>query len=71
MNKLDLAQLLAKQSHRSRGKAADAVDALVYRMLKDIKTPKPLLHPVSARVAPPPASDTQCKNPRSAKDEAS
>jgi nucleoid DNA-binding protein len=49
MNKHDLAQLLAKQSHRSRGKAADAVDALVHRLLKDLKTPKPLSTPASSK----------------------
>ena len=49
MNKLDLAQLLAKQSHRSRAKAADAVDALVHRMLKDLKPPKASAKPVVRR----------------------
>ncbi|HEX4808728.1 MAG TPA: hypothetical protein VH325_07360 [Bryobacteraceae bacterium] len=46
MNKLDLTLRLARESHRSRGKAADAVDNLVYELLKDLKqagpaTPKP------------------------------
>jgi hypothetical protein len=37
MNKQDLAKMLARQSHRSRGQAADAVDTLVYDILKDLK----------------------------------
>jgi hypothetical protein len=46
MNKLDLTLRLARESHRSRGKAADAVDGLVYEILKDLKqsekqAPKP------------------------------
>lgn len=34
MNKIDLAARLARQLHRSRAKAADEVDALVYKLLK-------------------------------------
>ncbi len=37
MNKLDLARSLAKRSHRSRAKAADDVDMLVHRLIKDLK----------------------------------
>jgi hypothetical protein len=37
MNKLDLARRFAREWHRSRGKAADAVDRLVYDILKDLK----------------------------------
>jgi|GEM_PF-2853915 len=37
MNKLDLAARLARQWHRSRAKAADEVDALIYNLLKDLK----------------------------------
>lgn len=37
VNKLDLARSLAKKSHRSQAKAADAVDSLVYQLLKDLK----------------------------------
>jgi hypothetical protein len=37
MNKLDLARHLARRSHRSRAQAADDVDSLVHRMLKDLK----------------------------------
>lgn len=40
MNKLDLARTLARVSHRSRAQAADDVDTLVYRMLKNIKEPQ-------------------------------
>lgn len=39
MNKQELAQRLAKQSHRSRAEAADAVDTLVYQILKDLPRP--------------------------------
>ena len=39
MNKLDLARDLARQSHSSRGKAADDVDTLVYNLLKGVKSP--------------------------------
>jgi nucleoid DNA-binding protein len=37
MTKLDLARSLAKKSHRSKAKAADDVDMLVHRLLKDLK----------------------------------
>jgi len=37
MNKLELARSLARKSHRSRAKAADDVDTLVYRLLKELK----------------------------------
>jgi len=39
MNKQELAERLAKQSHRSRAEAADAVDKLVYEILKDLQGP--------------------------------
>jgi nucleoid DNA-binding protein len=39
MNKKDLARLLARQSHRSRAQAADAVDTLLHRLLMDLKKP--------------------------------
>jgi hypothetical protein len=50
MNKLDLTLRLARESHRSRGKAADIVDNLIYELLKDLKrpeaaTPKPKPEP--------------------------
>jgi hypothetical protein len=59
MNKLDLARRLARESHRSRGKAADAVDRLVYDLLKDLKrtgepTPgKPERHSSTIPAFPP------------------
>jgi hypothetical protein len=37
MNKQDLARRLARESHRSSGKAADDVDTLVYNILKNLK----------------------------------
>jgi hypothetical protein len=40
MNKLDLTVRLARESHRSRGKAADVVDNLIYELLKDLKRPE-------------------------------
>lgn len=38
MNKQELARQLARKAHRSRGQAADAVDNLVFEILKDLKT---------------------------------
>ena len=37
MNKNELARRLARLSHRSRAKAADEVDTLVYQILKNLK----------------------------------
>jgi hypothetical protein len=37
MNKLDLARSLAKKAHRSQAKAADEVDTLVHRLIKELK----------------------------------
>lgn len=37
MNKLDLAQRLAREARRSRAQAADEVDKLVYKLLKDFR----------------------------------
>ena len=37
MNKADLARWLAREAHRSRAQAADEVDKLVYKLLKDFK----------------------------------
>lgn len=39
MNKQELAERLAKQSHTSRAEAADAVDKLIYQILKDLPRP--------------------------------
>ncbi|HEY3937978.1 MAG TPA: hypothetical protein VGL97_11135 [Bryobacteraceae bacterium] len=39
MNKHELARRLARKSHRSRAQAADYVDKLVHRMIKDLKRP--------------------------------
>ena len=39
MNKQELAERLAKQSHRSRAEAADEVDKLIYQILKDLQKP--------------------------------
>jgi hypothetical protein len=58
MDKFDLAALLAKESHLSRAKAADDVDAFIYHLLKDLKrtstslqeSPKP-----EKRVSPRPS----------------
>ncbi|MGC2660485.1 MAG: hypothetical protein WA324_21230 [Bryobacteraceae bacterium] len=51
MNKLDLTLRLARESHRSRGKAADALDNLIYDLLKDLKQPE-----VEAPPKPKPAA---------------
>ena len=37
MNKLDLARRLAREANRSRAQAADEVDKLVYKLLRDFK----------------------------------
>jgi hypothetical protein len=37
MDKKELVDRLAKQSHQSKGKAADQVDTLVYGLLKEVK----------------------------------
>lgn len=37
MDKQELIERLAKQSHQSKGKAADQVDKLVYGLLKELK----------------------------------
>ncbi len=47
MNRKQLALLFARVSRRSPGRAADVIDGLVYRMLKDFK--RPLLGPIPQR----------------------
>jgi hypothetical protein len=47
VNKKQLAQLLARVTRRSPGRAADVIDGLVYRMLKDCK--RPFIGPVADR----------------------
>jgi hypothetical protein len=37
MNKDELSRRLARESHRSKAEAADSVDKLVHRLLKDLK----------------------------------
>lgn len=37
MNKKDLARRLARESHRSRAQAADELDALLYKIFKELK----------------------------------
>jgi nucleoid DNA-binding protein len=46
MNKLDLAKLLARKSHRWQAEAANAVDALVRRLLNELKSLKPSCKPI-------------------------
>jgi hypothetical protein len=41
MNKLDLALRLARESHQSHSKAADAVDTLVHKLLRDLSRTHP------------------------------
>jgi len=43
MNKYELAQRLARRSGQSKGNAADRVDALIYKLLKDLKQPRKTL----------------------------
>jgi len=47
VNRKQLAHLFARVSRRSPGRAADVIDGLVYRMLKDFK--RPFLGPISHR----------------------
>jgi hypothetical protein len=47
VNRKQLAQLFARVSRRSPGRAADVIDGLVYRMLKDFK--RPLIASISNR----------------------
>jgi hypothetical protein len=55
MNKHDLARSLAKRSHRSQARAADDVDALVHRLIKELKLPqKKASYQQSTLVAPIP-----------------
>lgn len=55
MDKKELIERLAKQSHRSKGQAADQVDTLVYGLLKELKqTPgKPAKVPGGSSPKPP------------------
>lgn len=41
MNKHDLIERLARNSHRSRGHAADKLDALIYKLWKEARDPRP------------------------------
>ncbi len=51
MNKDELTKRLARESHRSRAEAADDVDTLVYRILKDLKRPPGALRKDAVKVA--------------------
>jgi hypothetical protein len=59
VNRKQLAQLFARVSRRSPGRAADAIDGLVYRMLKDLK--RPVIGPVARSTA---AASTEAKPER-------
>jgi hypothetical protein len=65
MNKQELTDRLARESHRSRSQAADAVDNLVYQLLKDLRTGQPSTlpansnAPVDPTVSNPPAKGDQ------------
>lgn len=57
MNKRELAERLAKQAHKSRAKAADEVDSLVYGLLKEMKQTAKKPDDVAVAAAPkPPAA---------------
>ncbi len=56
MDKKELIDRLAKQSHQSKGKAADQVDSLVYGLLKDLKQNPPKPAKTSGSGAPHPPS---------------
>lgn len=56
MNKRELANRLAKQAHKSRAKAADDVDSLVYGILKDMRqNAKEAAQPEPVEAPKPPA----------------
>jgi nucleoid DNA-binding protein len=54
MNKDELTKRLARESHRSRAEAADSVDTLVYRLLKDLKRPPVALRKEPVKAPAPP-----------------
>ena len=63
MDKKELVERLAKQSHQSKGKAADQVDTLVYGLLKELKqTPgKPAKAQGDSSPKPPSSGSTRGK----------
>ena len=67
MNKRELADRLAKQAHKSRAKAADDVDSLVYGLLKEMKdmAKKPAVPEASAAPKPPSLSQDDESKTRS------
>ena len=56
MDKKELVDRLAKQSHQSKGKAADQVDTLVYGLLKELKQTPGKPAKASENSAPKPPS---------------
>jgi hypothetical protein len=52
MNKDELTKRVARESHRSRAEAADFVDKLVYRLLKDLKRPPATTRKDLSKAAP-------------------
>jgi hypothetical protein len=52
MNKDELSKRLARESHRSKAEAADSVDKLVHRLLKDLKRPPGTVRKDAARASP-------------------
>jgi hypothetical protein len=52
MNKDELTKRLARESHRSRAQAADDVDTLIYRLLKDLKRPPATMRKDPVKAAP-------------------
>jgi hypothetical protein len=63
MNKKDLARRLARESHRSRAQAADELDALLYRIFKDLKRPRAAATDTSGRESRNALRD-ECKDGR-------
>ena len=63
MDKQELIERLAKQSHQSKGKAADQVDTLVYGLLKGLKQTqdKPAKVPADSSPKPPSSGSARGK----------
>jgi hypothetical protein len=64
MNKRELTERLAKEAHKSRAKAADDVDSLVYGLLRDLRLSSKLAGKEPVAVPKPPSSKTAAPKPK-------
>jgi hypothetical protein len=67
MDKNELVERLAKQSHRSKGQAADQVDTLVYGLLKELKQAPTKESKASENRAPKPSPNSSSGSARGKK----